>query len=228
MLRPSPDAVILSGDIANSGSAYEYERAREILSALAIPVHPLPGNHDDREAMRTGFAGHPGIDGCGAFLQYEADCAGVRLLVCDTLDAGNAAGGGRLDGPRREWLAQRLGERREAPTMIAMHHPPILTGMRGFDEIGLDAADHAELERLIADAPQAELIVAGHVHRGAVGAIAGHRVITAPSVHLQSTLGLGPDGVPTLIEAPPGMLVHVHAPTLGFVTHIEPIAMPNP
>lgn len=175
--------------------------------------------------MRSAFSSHPGIAACAEFLQYEVRCGSIRLLVCDTLDTGNTAGGGRLDQPRLTWLAERLAEDPDTPTMVAMHHPPVLTGIRGFDKIGLPAADHAELAALVETNPQLELFVAGHVHRPAVGTIAGRRVMTAPSVHLQSTLGLGGEASPRLVEAPPGMLLHVHASTLGFVSHVEMIEL---
>jgi 3',5'-cyclic AMP phosphodiesterase CpdA len=48
------------------------ELARELLAPLSMPVHVLPGNHDDRDALREFFA-PPGGDGeAGAPLQYTA------------------------------------------------------------------------------------------------------------------------------------------------------------
>ena len=87
-LRPAPDAVVVTGDIANSAAAGEYERARELLAPLSMPVHVLPGNHDDRDALREFFA-PPGGDGeAGAPLQYTAHVGDVRLVVCDTTRPG--------------------------------------------------------------------------------------------------------------------------------------------
>ena len=54
-LRPRPDAVLVSGDLADTASAAEYERVRELLAPLPMPVHVLPGNHDDRDALRAHF-----------------------------------------------------------------------------------------------------------------------------------------------------------------------------
>ena len=36
---------------------------------------------------------------------------------------------------------RRLAEDRETPTIVAMHHPPILTGIGGLDDIGLTNRD---------------------------------------------------------------------------------------
>ena len=54
-LRPAPAAVLLSGDVAADGRASEYARVRELLAPLAVPVHALPGNHDDRAGLRAAF-----------------------------------------------------------------------------------------------------------------------------------------------------------------------------
>ena len=54
-LRPAPAAVLVTGDIADSGSAEEYELAERLLSPLAMPVLLLAGNHD-RFPLRTRFA----------------------------------------------------------------------------------------------------------------------------------------------------------------------------
>src|SRR6185295_5443774 len=47
--------------------------------------------------------------------------------------------GGALDGDRLAWVADRLAED-PAPTILAMHHPPVDTGILAMDEIGLPAA----------------------------------------------------------------------------------------
>jgi Icc protein len=50
-----PQAVVVSGDLANSAATGEYERLRELLEPLPMPVHVLAGNHDDRDALREHF-----------------------------------------------------------------------------------------------------------------------------------------------------------------------------
>jgi 3',5'-cyclic-AMP phosphodiesterase len=58
-LDPKPDAVLLSGDVAEHASDAEYQLARELLSPLDVPVHVLAGNHDDAERLAAAF-GAPG------------------------------------------------------------------------------------------------------------------------------------------------------------------------
>ena len=56
-LDPAPEAVVVSGDIAEHGAPAEYERATELLAPLSMPVHAMAGNHDDRDALRAAFGG---------------------------------------------------------------------------------------------------------------------------------------------------------------------------
>ena len=64
-MDPAPVAVLLTGDLTYDGNPAEYERVRELLEPLAMPVHPIPGNHDRRENLRAAFSDHPGIAGRG-------------------------------------------------------------------------------------------------------------------------------------------------------------------
>ena len=48
-LRPHPDAVLVSGDLADTAAAEEYQIVRALLAPLPMPVHVLGGNHDDRD-----------------------------------------------------------------------------------------------------------------------------------------------------------------------------------
>ena len=49
--------------------------------------------------------------------------------------------------------------------MIAMHHPPLLTGVAPWDELGLPAADRRALGAVLERHPQVQRLFAGHVHR---------------------------------------------------------------
>src|SRR5688572_29689421 len=50
-LPTPPDAVLITGDVADHGTEAEYERVRELVG-LAVPVLYAPGNHDDRGPYR--------------------------------------------------------------------------------------------------------------------------------------------------------------------------------
>ena len=57
-LKQKPDAVAFTGDLVDFGRPDEYAVLRELLSELDMPVYLVPGNHDDRAAMRAAFPDH--------------------------------------------------------------------------------------------------------------------------------------------------------------------------
>jgi Icc protein len=212
-LRPVPDAVLVSGDIADTADVREYARARELVGRLPMPVHLLAGNVDDRDRLRDAFGGPPGPR------RYVAEVAGVRLLACDTSVPG--AHGGALGSDGLAWLAAELAAAPDTPTILALHHPPLAIGIEAFDAIGLAAADAVALAEILAGAPQVVRIVSGHVHRAVFATLGTIPFAACPSTYLQSRLELG-DGPLELVPAPPAMLVHVWRDG-RMISHVQPI-----
>lgn len=215
-LRPAPDAVLVSGDLTDHASAAEYERVAELLAPLAMPVHVLAGNHDDADGLRA-HLGAPG--GSGEPLHYADRVGELRLVACDTTIAGRVEGA--LGAERLDWLRQRLAEDGDAPTIVAMHHPPVSTGVPAIDALGLAQADRVALAELLAGAPQVKRVVAGHVHRAATGEVGGRAVFVCPSSYLQLALDFG-SGEIALVREPPCFAVHV-ATGREVVSHLQPI-----
>ena len=213
-LRPLPDAVVITGDIANSGAAAEYERVHELLAPLPMPVHVLAGNHDDRDALRERFA----VRGSGP-LQYVTRCGDLRLVVCDTQRPGRDDGA--LDGGRLEWLDAQLAAEPDAPTIVAMHHPPVAIGLPVLDSIGIAEPDRVALGELLARSPQVRRVVAGHVHRSVFGVHGGCGVFACASTHLQAPLEIGSQELRLVVE-PPAIALHV-ALDGGLVSHVQPV-----
>lgn len=58
-LRPRPDAVVITGDLVDFGTAAEYQTLRQALATLDLPFYLMAGNHDDRQALRAAFPDHP-------------------------------------------------------------------------------------------------------------------------------------------------------------------------
>jgi Icc protein len=211
-LRPLPDAVVITGDVANGGAAVEYERAHELLAPLTMPVHVLPGNHDDRDGLRERFA----VAGDGP-LQYVAQVGDLRLVVCDTQRPGED--GGALDGGRLDWIDAQLDA--DVPTVLAMHHPPLAIGLPVLDAIGIAEPERTALGELLARSPQVRRVIAGHVHRSAFGTIGGCGVFACASTHLQAPLEIGSPEL-RLIEEPSAIALHV-ALDGGLVSHVQPL-----
>jgi 3',5'-cyclic AMP phosphodiesterase CpdA len=193
-LDPLPDAVVVTGDLADGAAPAEYERVSALLEPLPMPVHLLPGNHD--EGIEAGYAVQVGE---------------LRLVACDTTIAGRDEG--EID---RAWHEATLDG---TPTSVAMHHPPILAGIGGLDEIGLTNRD--ALAGLLQRSQQVRRVIAGHVHRGAFGVVGGCGVVACPSTNLQAKLEIGTEGF-TVVREPPAFAVHALVDG-ELVSHLQPI-----
>jgi 3',5'-cyclic AMP phosphodiesterase CpdA len=214
-LEPRPDFTIITGDLVDRGSIAEYDNLRDLLKDLQIPWALMPGNHDDRANLRQAFADQPYLPRTGEFLQYTIEHLPLRLLALDTLIPG--AAGGALCRVRLEWLAARLSEKPNQPTVIAMHHPPFSTGLAEMDAINCD--NGAALGAIVARHPQIERIICGHVHRPMTVRWHGTVVTTAPATAHQVTLDLREGSPTSWIMEPPALHLHYWQPAIGLVTH---------
>lgn len=76
-----PDAILVSGDLAEHGCDDEYALVAAELGVFGVPVLVVPGNHDDRAALRRCFS-LPGNDDAPVY--YTADVGPLPLVMLDT------------------------------------------------------------------------------------------------------------------------------------------------
>ncbi|HET7418376.1 MAG TPA: phosphodiesterase [Solirubrobacterales bacterium] len=195
------DAVLVTGDLTDDASEESCRRARELLERLDAPLYVLPGNHDDRGRLREAFE----LPGVGSEpVNYSANIGNIRLVAFDSIVPGRDPGA--YSGDRLRWLDEELGHD-DAPTLLALHHPPLPTGSPDWDAINLTAAEREAMAEVVVRHPQLRAIVGGHLHRTAVGSLGGCAVLSAPSACLQ----VRPDFEANRIEFvdPPGFALHV-------------------
>ena len=209
-LSPQPDLLLVTGDIANDGDdAQSYQRYKEAIADLPFPVWPLMGNHDSREPFLALFPEVPHVDG---FIQYAIEGEALRILVLDTLEVGRHGGG--FCEARAAWLRARLDEGPDRPTLIALHHPPIDTGIAWLTE-NPEAEWIARLRAAIEGRTNIVGMIAGHVHRSIVTSWAGTVLIVCSSTAPQVALDLGPidpehpDDRPMIVAEPPVYALHL-------------------
>ncbi|HEV2859278.1 MAG TPA: phosphodiesterase [Solirubrobacterales bacterium] len=200
---PNPvDAVLVTGDLADDGSEENYRRARGLLERLDAPLYVLPGNHDDRRSLRAAFD-LPGAE--DEPINYTASVGRLRLIVFDSIVPGKDPGA--YSQKQLRWLDEELLRQRDTPTLLALHHPPLPTGIAGWDAINLTAADREALGEVVARHPQLRAIVGGHLHRTAAGAVGGCAVFSAPSTCLQVRPDFEREDITW--TGPPGFALHV-------------------
>jgi 3',5'-cyclic AMP phosphodiesterase CpdA len=201
---PNPvGAVLVSGDLAGNGRAEEYAIVRQQLGRLDVPVHVVPGNHDDRALLRAALAlpGDP-----AAPIDFAVDAGPLRLVGLDSTVPGQDPGEISLE--QLAWLDACLAEHPTRPTLIAMHHPPLATAIPDWDGVNLVAPQRRPLAAVVERHPQVRALVGGHLHRIAAGSLAGRPVLSAPSTYLQAR----PDFLSEEVEMdgePPAFALHV-------------------
>jgi Icc protein len=215
-LPDAPDAVLMSGDLAENAADDEYEIVRALLAQLSAPVYVLPGNHDDRDTLRRHFD-LPGA--IGAPVQYAVDLGPLRLVVVDSTRPGEDRG--ELDVGRLSWLDAELAGAPDQVTLVALHHPPVSTGVAAWDELGLPAADRRALGDVLQRHPQVRRVVAGHVHRTMSAELAGRPVVAVPSTYVQTRLNFNSDEIELAAE-PPGFAVHALLEG-ELASHVQPV-----
>lgn len=203
-----PDLVLATGDLVDRGDVASYRRLREALEALPVPAWPCLGNHDDRAHFRAVFPEIPVADG---FVQYAIDAGPLRLLVLDTLEEGRH--GGAFCETRARWLADRVAEAPDRPTMIVLHHPPIDTGI-AWMTTDPEEAWIGRLDAALAGHRNIVAMVGGHIHRPMVAGWRGRPMIVCPSTAPQVALTLAPmdpalpDDRPMIVAGAPGFALH--------------------
>jgi 3',5'-cyclic AMP phosphodiesterase CpdA len=207
-----PDALIVTGDLAEHGATEEYAELRVALSSTGIPFHVLPGNHDDRERMRAAF----GLPGEGAQpIEYAVDLGPVTLVVLDTTIP--SEDGGELGEQRLRFLAGALGSAPAKPIVVAFHHPPVRTGVPPLDRLALPDRDGDALRHSLGSDERVALLLAGHLHRPIRARLGPHPLHVAPSTYLQARLGFDLTEL-EFTDEPPGFAVHV-LDGAGVVSH---------
>ena len=208
-LRPLPDVILVTGDIADGGAAESYFLAHERLSDLKAPLFIIPGNHDQKETMTSVFSDHrylsERIHGTSdSYLCYCIEDFPVRLIGIDTVTPGNHDGG--IGPARLNWLDLKLKEKPDKPTIIFMHHPPFPSGIGHMDKAPFRHRE--EFRALISRNPQVERVTCGHIHRSISRRFAGTLATVCPAVGMQLNLELKPDAPSGFILEPPALLLH--------------------
>ncbi|MEV6774443.1 metallophosphoesterase [Nocardia sp. NPDC051030] len=203
-LPQRPDAILVTGDIADEGDIEEYQQARAALIA-DVPVLILPGNHDDRGNLRSVF--FPDTSGYGPINQSHT-VDGVTLALLDSSIPGKPEG--LFDEETYTFLTDLLAAApADESIIVAMHHPPRPVQSTVCDPIRLTNPER--LAEIMAGDDRIIAVLTGHVHAGVMTQFAGKPLIVAPSV--SSTIGLeweraAPGHVPIDFAPDPSLVFH--------------------
>jgi 3',5'-cyclic AMP phosphodiesterase CpdA len=218
-----PDMLVLSGDITDKGDEESYRKTRELIDRCPFPVWPMCGNHDVRDELLRAF---PQVTPEDGFAQYVVEQDGLRIVFLDTLDEGRH--GGAFCERRQAWLGERLAEAPDTPTLIFMHHPPVVSGIAWMDP----DPEEPWVQRFAAAVRGAKQVVAihcGHLHRPLMTTFEGIPLGVTPSVAPLVAMDLrpidpdGPDGRDLITTESPTYAMH-RWDGASLVTHYERVS----
>lgn len=173
------DHVQVTGDLVQDDSPGAYQRFREALASVGLPVHCVPGNHDVRHIMRAALADEP-FHYCGTLEARNWLIAGL-----DSCIEGRAAG--HIEDHEFDRLEQLLATTLAPHVMLCVHHPPLPVGSRWLDELIL--RNGAEFLERITASRKVKLVVSGHVHQAFDRNYGPVRIVATPSTCRQFAVG---------------------------------------
>ncbi|MGN6651373.1 phosphodiesterase [Trinickia sp.] len=216
-IEPKLDAVVVTGDLVDLGSPAEYEALRKLLAPLTMPVYLLVGNHDERAALREVFDDHAYLHAGGEFVQYAVDAGPLRLIALDSQMPQQS--NGHLCAARLAWLETQLAQARGKPVVLALHHPPFVSGIGHMDRQRLDPESSEQLAAIVGRYTNVERVICGHVHRPIFTRFAGTIASAVPAPAHQVALDLRENAPSAFRLEPPAFALHQYAPETGIVTH---------
>ena len=219
---PRIDAVMITGDLADGGSAEDYALVKDILSPIKVPIFAVPGNHDARVGFRAAFEDSlPFVP--GPKLDYSVNCGDLRIIALDTLIEGQIHGG--LDDDQIDWLAEHLAEPTDLLTLILMHHPAFPSTIPTLDQMALQGG-HTKFEKLIADFAGPLRILSGHIHRPYQTLWNGVWCAVSGGPSFQHALSLDPDAPePSDTEEPFAYFIHRIEEAAAMTVHTRYVAL---
>ncbi|MFI9508022.1 metallophosphoesterase [Nocardia sp. NPDC052566] len=175
------DALVLSGDLADSGSPAAYRRLRAAMepaaAALGARLVYVMGNHDERTAFGAELLDRGPDEDPSAPHDSVVDVRGLRIIALDSTMPGRHDGW--LTPGQLDWLADQLRHPAPRGTLLVLHHPPIRSPLATTEFLRLQ---RPELLETVLAGTDVRMIVCGHNHLTASASFAGVPVWIGPAL----------------------------------------------
>lgn len=174
-LEQPPQAIIVSGDVADRGEVNAYRVAKQLVETaagrLGARVFWTIGNHDDRRAYSSVLFGEESE--APQDRVHELD--GLRIISLDTTLPGHHHG--ELEPGQRAWLKEVLSAPARHGTLLVMHHPPLAMALDRVSHV-IELDGQAALADVLRGS-DVRAILSGHLHYPIYSTFAGIPVFTA-------------------------------------------------
>lgn len=210
------DMVFVAGDLVDFGTEEEYRRFRALMEPLNLPYRAVPGNHDDVSVMRACFCDQLWMPTEGP-INWAVDFDDISVIGLDSSVADCAHG--HLVDETLAFLSATLDAQNGQPTIVTMHHPPVLTGIEKMDIQNL--RDSKDLKAILSRYSGELRLTSGHVHRNIVAPFGNVICQIAPGVSHAVTMDLR-EGAPNCLTKEPGGFL-LHEIRGGIMSHHIPV-----
>lgn len=158
---PTPPAFVMhTGDISHLSKPEEFDRAKQLLSQLKVPLFTLPGEHDtigDRgEAYEAAFPRKDVREGLQVW-----DQAGIHFISLTNVLEFGETGTGKLGQAQLDLLAKDLASQKQDTPLVVFSHLPLYDL---YPKWGWATADSAKLLSLLSRFASVTVLT-GHIHQ---------------------------------------------------------------
>ena len=202
-MQPLPDAVMFTGDLVDRGDIPGYRHFIDLVEPLKMPAWVIPGNHDDPAIMQQEFAGTSCFPASDATFQYAIEDLPFRILALNSRAEGTELP--EFNTSKLAWLETELA-RSNKPVLLAIHHPPMTTGIELIDMGG--AEWYQGMKAVLARHPQVKLVICGHCHTDLSGRIGQVQVYMAPANSHQLIATRAFNVAPSTLNRPAAPTLH--------------------
>lgn len=173
--RGQIDAIMLTGDLSQDGSAASYNYIADKLRGFNVPIYAVPGNHDNISMLlQTYVTGPICCEQVVLFKDWE-------LILLNTHKPGAVEG--ELAANQLQFLKTALAKAAVPNIIVFFHHHPILIGSKWLDNLGL--TNKEDFWQIISNDPRIKAIVFGHIHQEYEGYSHQKLCLALPSTCIQ-------------------------------------------
>ena len=172
--HPRPRAVLLTGDLVHDDPG-GYAALRAQFAGIGVPVHCLPGNHDESAEVARHLAGPPFV------LEFAPRHGEWMFVMLDSTVPGEH--GGHIAEEQLLRLDAVLTDAPDAHALVCLHHHPVPHGSAWLDELMLDNAD--AFFSVLARHAGVRGVAWGHTHQPFEGMKGRIRLMGTPSTCMQ-------------------------------------------
>lgn len=207
----APDFILLTGDISMDETAESYQRVREIIEPINVPIYFLPGNHDCFETMKWAFK-----KGSQSNIRHDRSFVADRWLfvLLDSVLPQKVEG--RIGEEELARLDQELKQHANLNALVCLHHNAIPIAKIPEEDKGLENA--GAFFRLLDKHINVRGVLWGHVHGKYEMSRNGVPLYATPSTCIQFTVE--EHGV-SVAALPPGYRVLHLSPEGSIATRVN-------